>query len=64
MSKPFSEFNYTPLWAAVASILAELEAAGEVKVETRSDYVIGLICRELAAKHVVKDSALETARGR
>ena len=62
MTRPFAEYQDTPLWNAVAGALAELEATGEVEVRTAPDYVIGYLCRELAAKWIVASSAL--ARGR
>ena len=57
----FPEYRDTPLWRAVASALAELEATREVAVSTAPEYVIGYICRELAAKSVASPSALERA---
>jgi hypothetical protein len=41
-------------------MVAELEASGEVRVETAPDYVIGYLCRELALKGVVTQEALTT----
>ncbi|HSJ63178.1 MAG TPA: hypothetical protein VK922_04635 [Gemmatimonadaceae bacterium] len=58
MALPFHEFRDTPLWHAVEQTLAELQATGEVAIETAPDYVIGFICRELAAKWVIASSAL------
>jgi hypothetical protein len=64
MSRARSEFQHTPLWAAVASTLAELEASGQVRVETATDYVIDYLCRELAAKQVVTEAAVALGPGR
>ena len=64
MSRSRSEFQHTPLWAAVASALAELKATGEVRVDTELDYVIDYLCRELAAKNVVTSAAIAVAPGR
>jgi hypothetical protein len=58
----FAEYRDTPLWRALADALTELEATGEVKVETAPDYVIGYLCRELAVKWVVASSALTRER--
>ena len=64
MSRSRSQFQHTPLWAAVASTLAELKATGEVQIDTEMDYVIDYLCRELAAKHVVTSVALNVTPGR
>ena len=53
MSRPFSEYRDTPLWAAVEGMVAELVASREVSVNTASEYVIGYLCRELVAKKLV-----------
>ena len=57
-TRPFGEYRDTPLWRALAHALAELEASREVAVATAPEYVIGYICRELAAKKVVITAAL------
>ena len=62
MAQPFTEYRDTALWRALADALADLEASGEVKVETAPDYVIGYLCRELAVKWVVASSALTRER--
>lgn len=64
MSRARSQFQHTPLWAAVASSITELQATGELQVDTQVDYVIDYLCRELAAKHVVTSAALNVAPGR
>ena len=56
--RPYEHYRDTALWAAVAAVLAELQANGEVRVDTAQEYVIGYICRELAAKAVVMPAAL------
>ena len=56
--RPFVEYRETPLWRALASVLADLEASREVVVATAPEYVIGYLCRELAAKRVIDPSAL------
>jgi hypothetical protein len=58
-----SRYRDTALWAAVAATLAELQTTGEVKLETAPEYVIEHICRELVAKRLVGEAALEIARG-
>jgi hypothetical protein len=45
----------------VASALADLQASGEVRVDTAPEYVIGYVCRELAAKSIVVPAALAPA---
>ncbi len=57
-ARPFDEYRDTPLWRALASVLADLEASREVTVATAPEYVIGYLCRELAAKKVVSANAL------
>ena len=61
-ARAFEQYRNTPLWAAVGSALAELEATREVTVQTAPDYVIGYICQELAAKWVVASAALTRER--
>ena len=61
MSRPYPTYRDTPLWAAVASALADLQASGEVRVDTAPEYVIGYVCRELAAKSIVVPAALAPA---
>ncbi|HEU4642374.1 MAG TPA: hypothetical protein VFS44_07945 [Gemmatimonadaceae bacterium] len=58
MKQPYTEYRDTPLWAAVERVLADLEASGEVAITTAPEYVIGYVCRELAAKKVVAGDAL------
>jgi hypothetical protein len=64
MTRPFSEYRGTPLWSALQQVLSELQATREVSVATAPEYVIGFICRELAAKHVVTEQALAPSPGR
>jgi hypothetical protein len=64
MSPVRSHYQHTPLWAAVASTITELQATGEVKVDTEVDYVIDFLCRELVAKRVVTATATDVAPGR
>lgn len=63
MTRPESDYRGTPLWVAVAGALAELQATGEVKVETAPDYVIEYICGELVAKRFVTETALAVPPG-
>ena len=62
MKHPYTEYIDTPLWRALASALADLEASREITVETGRDYVIGYLCRELAAKWVIASAALTRDR--
>jgi hypothetical protein len=62
MTQMYDEYRNTPLWHAVAGVVAELEATREITVQTASDYVIGYACQELAAKWVVASSALVRQR--
>ena len=64
MSRTRSQFLHTPLWAAVASTVAELQATGEVRIDTEIDYVIDYLCRELVAKRVGPAAAADVAPGR
>ena len=64
MIRPRSQFRNTPLWGAVASTLAELQATGEVRIDTEADYVIDFLCRELVAKRVVASESIDLAPGR
>ena len=59
MTRPFDEYRDTPLWNAVAATVAELTATHELRIETAPEYVIGYLCRELSAKHVVSAAALQ-----
>jgi hypothetical protein len=58
MIHPYTEYSDTPLWRALARALAELEASKEIAVATAPEYVIGYLCRELAAQRVVAATAL------
>ena len=60
--QPFAEYRNTPLWRALSGALTELEATGEVKIETAPDYVIGFLCQELAQKWIVASSSLTRDR--
>jgi hypothetical protein len=60
--RSYDEYKGTPLWRALSSIVADLEASGEIKVETAPNYVVGYMCRELAAKWVVASEALARDR--
>ena len=64
MARARSKFQHTPLWAAVANTVSELQATGELQVDTDVDYVIDYLCRELVAKGVVKSAASNVAPGR
>jgi hypothetical protein len=59
MAREFDEYRGTALWKAVEATLAELVATSEVRIDTAPDYVIGYLCRELAAKRVVVSEAVQ-----
>jgi hypothetical protein len=63
MAKIYSNYQGTALWRALAGALKELEATGEIRIETAPDYVIGYFCQELAAKRLVESSSLKRDRG-
>jgi hypothetical protein len=58
MQQSFTQYRDTALWRGVERMLADLEASGEVRVDTAPDYVIGFICQELAARNLVAPSAI------
>lgn len=57
MPHPYAEYVDTRIWRAIAGALADLQASGEVRVETAPEYVIGFLCRELEAKGLVTGAA-------
>lgn len=63
-SQPYSQYRNTPLWRAVASIVGELQASGEVTLGTAPEYVVGYVCRELSSKRLLMESALAPEPGR
>jgi hypothetical protein len=64
MSRTRSQFQHTPLWTALATTIAELQATGELRVDTDVNYVIDYLCRELAPKQVVTPAAIDVTPGR
>jgi hypothetical protein len=64
MARALARSQPTPLWAAVANTVSELQATGELRVDTDVDYVIDYLCRELVAKGVVKSASINVAPGR
>ena len=58
MTSSKNEFQGTVLWSALEGIIAELEASGEITVNTAPAYVITYTCRELVAKKFVTDAAM------
>jgi len=58
MIHPYTEYRDTPLWQALAGALAELEASKEITIATAPEYVVGYLCRELAARRIVAATAL------
>lgn len=59
MTRAFDEYRDTPIWKAIAATITELTATREIRVDTAPDYVVGYLCRELAAKHVLAPNALQ-----
>lgn len=57
-TRVYDEFRGTPLWAAVSSMLQELQATQEIALRTAPDYVVGYLCQELAAKRLLDPEAL------
>jgi hypothetical protein len=57
-ARPYDQYRETPLWRAVSETVRELQATGELKIETGPDYVIGYMCQELAQKWVVAAESL------
>lgn len=60
MTRPFAEHRDSALWRAVEQIITELAATHEITINTAPEYVIGYLCRELAAKQMVSSRAAET----
>jgi hypothetical protein len=58
----YEQYEGTPLWRALASAIADLEASGEVTLHTAPPYVIGYLCQELAAKWVIASAGLARDR--
>ena len=52
-SDRFEQFRDTPLWDALEASITELTSTREITVNTAPDYVIGYLCRVLAAKRLV-----------
>ena len=57
-SRPFDEYRDTSLWSAIEATIAELVATHELSVNTAPAYVVGFLCRELAAKRLIVPDAL------
>ena len=51
------------MWSAVETMLGELVVSGELAINTAPDYVVAHLCRELVAKKLVADRALQNLRG-
>jgi hypothetical protein len=60
--KIYEQYEGTPLWRALETALAQLEASREIDVGTAPRYVLGYLCQELAAKWVVTGAALTRDR--
>ena len=62
MKQPASEYRGSTLWSAVETMLGELVLTGELAINTAPDYVVAHLCRELVAKKLVAERALQSAR--
>ena len=58
----YEQYEGTPLWRALETALAELQASREITFGTAPHYVLGYLCQELAAKWVVTGDALTRSR--
>jgi hypothetical protein len=54
----YEQFENTPLWRALAKALKDLETSRELTLDTAPHYVIGYLCQELAAKHMIAAPSL------
>jgi hypothetical protein len=59
MKKPYIEFEHTPLGHAIADAILDLEKNRDLALTTANDYVIGYMCKQLAAQGLVIETALE-----
>jgi hypothetical protein len=59
-SRRFDEYRDTTLWSAIEDMITELAATREISVNTAPEYVVGYLCRELAAKKLITSAALAT----
>ena len=57
-SRPFDEHRDTLLWKAIESSIEDLTSSKEIFMNTAPEYVIGYLCRELAAKKLIAPNAL------
>ena len=60
MKQRSTDHGDSQLWSAVEAIVAELEATDEIVVNTDPGYIIAFVCRELVAKGLVTQRALES----
>ena len=58
-SRPFDGYRDTRLWSALEATIAELVTTREISINTAPAYVVGYICRELAAKRLIVPDALD-----
>ena len=58
MAHPYAEYNDTPIWRTLAAAVRELEANGDVVVQTAPDYVIGYLCQQLVVRKLLERAAL------
>jgi hypothetical protein len=63
MRQRSTDHGDSQLWSAVEAIVAELEATGEIVVNTDPGYIVAFTCRELVSKKLVTPRALESHDG-
>jgi hypothetical protein len=61
MNHPYAKFENTALWKAVEIAVGELEHNQDVHLKTARNYVVGLLCEQLAREKIVTDAALGKA---
>jgi hypothetical protein len=54
MKHSYAEFEKTALWKTVQKALDELETNKDLKITTKSEYVIGFICQKISTKGLLK----------
>ena len=56
---PYIEFENTPAWATLERAIVELEENQDLKLTELHEYVVGYICKQLADKKLLTQSAIE-----
>jgi hypothetical protein len=55
---PYVAYEQTALWTAIEAALADLEQNQDLQLLTAKRYVIGLLCQQLASKHLVTSQSI------